>query len=265
MARNADKYALYQEAVQDPPSDVAFLTRTFGDTFGREPFLLHEDFCGTGALCCEWVRSDPRRRAVGIDNDPEPLEWGRLHNVGRLRAVEQARVALQEGDARSVLREKADVVTALNFSYFLLTERATLRDYIASAYANLAPEGLLAVDIVGGSAMQSEDTRDITEFDGFEYLWEQHSFDPITARQSCSISFRFPDRSRLRDAFAYRWRLWTVPEVRDLMHECGFAHADVYWEGTDPETGEGDGVFRRTEHAESEDTFLAYIVGVRQR
>ena len=50
MARNADKYRLYQESVQDPESDVSFAQRIFKRRYGRPARLLREDFCGAAAV-----------------------------------------------------------------------------------------------------------------------------------------------------------------------------------------------------------------------
>ena len=77
------------------------------------------------------------------------------------------------------------------------------------------------------------------------------------------IHFRFKDGSALSRAFQYDWRLWTLPEIRELLIEAGFERADVYWEGTDKETGEGTDVYRRREHAESDPAWIAYVVGVK--
>ena len=39
-AATADKYALYQEAVQDTESDIALAERVFKQEYGRAPRLL---------------------------------------------------------------------------------------------------------------------------------------------------------------------------------------------------------------------------------
>ena len=59
MARRADRYALYQKSVQSPEHEVAFFRRVYKATYGHLPTLLREDFCGAGAVACEWVRSHP--------------------------------------------------------------------------------------------------------------------------------------------------------------------------------------------------------------
>jgi hypothetical protein len=262
-AAAADRFDLYQRSVQEPAFDVDFFDQAYRDEYGRLPRMLREDFCGTAAISCEWVRRGPERRAVGFDLDEEPLAWSREHNFRKLSADQRERVELRLEDARSSHRMAADIISCQNFSFFYFLERDDLRGYFAAARRNLGEHGLLFLDMVGGSEVLEEDREEVTAKDGFEYVWEQARFDPVSAHQTCFIHFRFPDGSSLERAFEYRWRLWTIPEVRELLLEAGFRRADVYWEGTDDETGEGDGEFRRVESAESEPAWIAYVVGVR--
>jgi cyclopropane fatty-acyl-phospholipid synthase-like methyltransferase len=164
---------------------------------------------------------------------------------------------------REVAGEKADVVSAENFSYFIFRTRDALRTYFEAARQNLADEGLFVIDIMGGSETVEEDHKEERKLDGFRYVWEQHRVDPITAHATFFIHFRFRDGSELHRAFRYDWRLWTIPEVRELLLEAGFSRVDVYWEGTD-EDGDGDGIYRKRKHAESDPSWIAYIVGVKQ-
>ena len=108
-----------------------------------------------------------------------------------------------------------------------------------------------------------DDREEITDYGDFEYVWDQHAFDPITHHGTYKIHFRFPDRSRIDDAFVYEWRLWSIPEVSEVLVEAGFDRADVYWEDTDPESGEGNGYFRKQKRGECDPAWNAYIVGVK--
>jgi hypothetical protein len=65
----------------------------------------------------------------------------------------------------------------------------------------------------------------------------------------------------MRNAFLYDWRLWTLPELRELMYEAGFANVHVLWEGTDRKTRKGNGIFRRVDHGGNEKAWVAYVVG----
>jgi len=263
MASKADKYDLYLQSVQEPDHDAWFLNRAYKDAYGRSAQTLREDFCGTFAVCCSWVRGRPKRSAIGVDIDTAPLDWGRRNNLAKLSSKEQARITLQQNDVRSVTGPKADIVAAQNFSFCIFKTRDALRTYFTSVYRNLKAEGVLLLDMMGGPESYEEDTEDIHKQDGFKYVWEQHRFDPITHHCTCFIHFRFKDGSEMKRAFRYDWRLWTIPELRELLSEAGFRETQVYWEDTDSETGEGNDVFRRRDHAESDPAWIAYIAGVK--
>jgi cyclopropane fatty-acyl-phospholipid synthase-like methyltransferase len=263
-AQRADKYDLYQQSVQVPEADVSFFERVHKKLMGRPAQHLREDFCGTAAVCCEWVRGGKQRTAYGVDLDPEPLDWGRRHNLSQLDEAQRSRVELVESDVREVIGPRADIVAAQNFSFYTFMERSELRSYFESARRNLKPEGLLVLDMMGGSQAMEEDREEIRDIDGFKYIWEQRRFDPITHFNECHIHFRFKDGSKLKRAFSYRWRLWSIPEVRELLDEAGFAWNQVYWEGTDPDTGEGNGEFRPRKQAPSDPAWIAYIVAVKE-
>jgi hypothetical protein len=70
------KFLLYQQSVQSPKGDISYLQKFFlMYVGGRMPLHLQEDFCGTALLSAEWLRSDPRKTAVGLDLDLEALNW----------------------------------------------------------------------------------------------------------------------------------------------------------------------------------------------
>jgi SAM-dependent methyltransferase len=261
-ARRADKYDLYQRAVQVPESDVRFLRRIFKRRFGRSARSLREDFCGAAALCCSWVEAHPKNLAFGVDLDPEPLGWGREHNLDGLRKKDARRVKLFEGDVRGVSHEKVDITVAFNFSYFLFKTRPELLRYFRKARTTLKDEGLFVLDVFGGSeayrAMEEE-----TDHGDFTYCWEQARYEPISNELLSHIHFEFPDGSRMKKAFSYDWRLWSIRELRELLEEAGFSKSEVYWEGTDTKTWEGNGVFTHRERAADDPAFVAYIAAVR--
>ncbi len=261
LAQQADKYVCYQQSVQAPDIDVAFLQRVFKRTRGRPARSLREDFAGTSAFSCEWVRSHRENTAFAVDLDPEPLDWGRKHNVAKLTPEQQSRVKLVEGDVRHVGHEPVDVTVAYNFSYFLFPTRDALREYFRAAHATLESEGLLFLDAYGGGQAMESLTEE-TELDDFTYVWEQRSFDPISHWGENHIHFTFPDGSEIRRAFSYSWRVWTIPEVRELLAEVGFSDSHVYWEGTDRKTGEGNDVFTRREKAKGDPAWVAHIVAL---
>lgn len=258
QAQRADKYVLYERAVQVPEADVRFLRRIFRQHYGREPLSLREDFCGTAALCRQWVERSAKHVAFGIDLDPEPLAFAREHHQASLPAAAESRMQLVEGDVRSAVHEPVDLTVGFNFSYFLFKTRPDLLAYFRHARRTLHREGLFVLDVFGGAdAHRTMDEE--TDHDDFVYCWEQARYDPIAMELLCHIHFEFPDGSRMRRAFSYDWRLWSIREIRELLAEAGFSRSEVYWEGTDRETNEGNGVFSLRETAPDDPAFIAYI------
>lgn len=260
-ARTADRHALYQEAVQAPDYDALFYSRYFHKLTGQPLRVFREDFCGTAALACEFVRLHRDNRAIGVDLHGPTLAWGRKHNVAtRLDTEQQRRLTLVQDDVRAVQSPKAQLLCAVNFSYSVFHRRDELLGYLQNCYRSLQPGGLLAVDAWGGSTVQQV-TTDRRRQHGFDYLWEQRAFDPISHRIDCRIHFEFRDGTRLRDAFTYDWRLWTLPELRELFAEAGFTGIHVLWECTDLRTGRGNGVFRKKERGDADAAWVAYVIG----
>ncbi|HJL17983.1 MAG TPA: hypothetical protein RMH99_20120 [Sandaracinaceae bacterium LLY-WYZ-13_1] len=256
-ARTADRHVLYQQAVQAPDFEVELAAKFFKRRVGRKAQSLREDFCGTALLCAEWVKSDPERTATGVDIDADVLDWGRAHNIDPL-GDDAARVTLVGGDVREAHEGRHDVLMALNYSYFCFKDRQTLRGYFEAVKRHLADDGLFFLDLFGGWESQQE-LEEERELDGFSYVWDQASFNPITADFLGHIHFRFPDGSELKKAFTYDWRLWTIPELRELLAEAGFGHVEVLWEDED-EDGEGTGTYRRRKRVGNDPGFNAYLL-----
>ncbi len=262
LARRADKHVLYEQSVQCVEAEIDFVDKTYKKLRGRRAVWLREDFCGTANTSCEWIRRRPENRAVGVDLDADTLAWGRAHNVEPL-GDKAKRLTLIQGDVLEVDTLSRfgpmDVVLGMNFSYWIFKDRATMRRYFACVLEALADDGMLMLDACGGSEMHElrEDTR---EYEDFSYVWDQDEFNPITHQMQCYIHFEFPDGSKLRKAFSYNWRLWSLPELRDVLLEAGFSTVTVYWEGTEKKTGEGNGVFKPSEKGEPCPSWIVYIV-----
>ncbi|NNE08697.1 MAG: class I SAM-dependent methyltransferase, partial [Gemmatimonadetes bacterium] len=219
-AKNADRYDLYIKSVQDPDSEVKFVRRTFNKMFHKEPRTLREDFCGTGAVACSFVRTSPENRAVGVDLDPVPLAWGREHHLAPLGEA-ASRVKLMEGDVLHPPDEKFDIVCANNFSYFAFKTREKLSSYFRAVHKTLNDEGFLYLDIYGGPEAMIPQLEE-WEYDDFTYVWDQDFYDPVTGDYRCYIHFKFPDGSKMKKAFKYDWCLWNLVEVKDLLYEVGY-------------------------------------------
>lgn len=255
-ARTADPHVLYQLSVQDSESEAAFLARTFEKVRGRKPVSLREDFCGTALLCAEWVKKRDRT-AVGIDLDASVLAWGKTHNVAPLGDAAK-RIDLRKQDVRDHCSGRFDLTVALNFSYFVFRTREDMHGYFSSVRRSMKRDGLFFVDMYGGYDSFCP-MREPRRMRGFTYVWDQAMVDPIDHSVTNYIHFEFPDGSKLRRAFTYEWRLWTIPEIRELLEEAGFSKTTVYWEDGDAR-GNGTGVFRPKAHADQEAAWVAYVM-----
>jgi SAM-dependent methyltransferase len=258
MATRADRHRLYEEAVQAVDADYDFLDATFKKLRGRRAHLLREDFCGTAAMCCEWVRRRKDNYAIGVDIDKEVLRWGKKHNQGKLKGSAGKRVNLIRSDVRRADTGPVDIVLAMNFSYMLFKERSALLEYFRCVSEVLVGDGVLFIDAFGGYDAYRE-IQEPRECDGFTYIWDQASYNPITGEMTCHIHFSFPDGTRMKRAFSYTWRLWTLPEIREILEEAGFSKVLVYWEGTDKKTGEGNNIYKPTLTGDADPGWVCYL------
>jgi SAM-dependent methyltransferase len=272
-AATADRHELYQLSVQNVEAEIDFVDATYKALRGRHAVRLREDFCGTGNTSCEWVRRRSSNLAFGLDIDQPTLDWGQEHNLPRLTPAQRKRVSLMNrnvltpGDAVGM-----DCVLAMNFSYWLFKTRDQMRGYFQAVRDSLADGGVFFLDHYGGSETMTEmvEKRDIEPGKGrkFVYEWDQASYNPITGDMTCRIHFRFPDRTRMKNAFEYHWRLWTLPEIRELLSETGFSKVTVYWEGDELDkkgepTGEGSGEFSPSETGSADPAYISYITAER--
>lgn len=258
MASRADRHDLYQRSVQDVAWEADFLERIFHNLCGRAPLSMREDFCGTALAACEWVRRNPRHTAIGVDLDAEVLHWARENNLVKLSPAARRRIELLQQDVMKADTRLVDLLLAFNFSYWIFKERATLRRYFRRARESLKEGGLFLIDAYGGADAYLE-MRERDDLGRFTYIWDQADYDPVSGQTTCYIHFAFPDGSRLNRAFTYHWRLWTLPELRELLLEAGFSAVSVYLEDTDSETGEGTGEFSLVERGEADPAWIAYL------
>lgn len=270
LAEKADKFDCYQRSVQAPEHEVEFFEQAFKEAYRRKPISLREDFCGTFAICCEWVKSNSQRTAIGVDLCAATLQWGRDHNLEKLQPAQQQRVRLIEQDVRKKNRPTVDVLAAQNFSFWIFKSRPEVVEYFRAARANLNPAGILVMDMMGGADCFREDNVDKRIIKkgkkGFKYIWRQVSFNPVNHDAKFSISFKFKDGSELENAFEYDWRFWSIPEVREMLTEAGFSASHCYFEvenEDDEEDDETGDQWARAEVAPSHPVWLAYIVAIR--
>lgn len=251
-----DKYELYRKAVQSAEDDVVFIRDTYKELRGKPAKVMREDFCGTFALSTEWVKLNPQHRAISVDLDPEPMSYGREHYLSQLKPDQIKRVQLIEGNVLDSSLPKADIVLAMNFSYFCFKTRNLMKSYFSSVYKSLNKDGIFLIDIFGGSQCYDA-IEDVIRHDGFTYYWDQTNFDPVTAEALFHIHFKVKGQ-KIERVFTYDWRMWSIRELREIMEEVGFKKSHVFWEGTEKD-GSGDGNFHRTEQGESCLSWIAYI------
>ena len=255
-AGTADRHRLYQEAVQDPAEDVRTVQTIAREMSSRNPQSVREDFCGTAIFSTEWVRNQPEATAVGIDLDPEVVDWGRARHVAELGEGDGT-LELIVGDVLQADSRRFDVVCAMNFSYFIFKQRAEMLAYFESVRDSLVDDGVLVLDFYGGTEA-GEVMEEEREEDGFDFVWDQAEVNPIDNSIVNHIHFRFPDGSSINEAFTYRWRLWQIPEIVDILREVGFSDVGVFWEGEDSD-GDGDGEFTRKTTGDNDPGWIAYI------
>ena len=260
----ADRHLLYQHAVQDVEAEIDFVEQTWSELRERSAIFLREDFCGTANTACEWVIRDDNHQAVGVDLDRKVLEWSRLNKLADLDEEQLERIELLNEDVLQTRPGLADIILAMNFSYYLFLTRDDLREYFINVLDGLVSDGILFLDAYGGyeAPMVLTELRECQDADGndFIYIWDQATFNPINSCMDCHIHFEFPDHSRMEKAFSYQWRLWTLTEIREILYEAGFSKVDIYWEGTDEVKNEGNGIYTPSETGDADPGWVCYIV-----
>ncbi|HIA07728.1 MAG TPA: class I SAM-dependent methyltransferase [Chromatiaceae bacterium] len=255
MAKKADRHILYQNSVQCVEAEIDFVDETFEALRERKANLIREDFCGTANTSCEWIRRRDTNRAFGVDLCGDTLQWGRDHNIAALPSASRTRLSLIQDNVLTVATDPVDALLAMNFSYWCFKDRDTLRNYFVHARESLVDDGIMFLDAFGGyeAFCLMEEPR---QCEGFTYVWDQADYNPINGDATCKIHFKFRDGSSLMDAFVYEWRLWTLPEIQELLLEAGFAHVTVFWDSTE----DGDGVYLPETVGEPDAGWLCYIV-----
>ncbi|PON50306.1 S-adenosyl-L-methionine-dependent methyltransferase [Parasponia andersonii] len=318
------KFLLYQQSVQSPKGDISYLQKFFlMYVGGRLPLHFQEDFCGTALLSTEWLRSDSRRTAVGLDLDLESLRWCLENNINKIGADGYSRIFLFHGNVlhpseakvvnfepqeviknisleekkdgsaedalgstilegstslagdkytRNLALPARDIVCAFNYSCCCLHSRADLVLYFKHSLAALSKKGgIFVMDLYGGTSSERK-LRLQRRFANFTYVWEQAEFDIIERKTRISLHFHFQkQQKKLRHAFSYSWRLWSLPEIKDCLEEAGFRSVH-FWLRQMPDTGEtkstvGFGAgrdikYEEMKHFEQQDAWNAYIIGV---
>ncbi|RXI04788.1 hypothetical protein DVH24_039062 [Malus domestica] len=70
--------------MQLPKGDISYLQKFFSMYVGGRLYLHSQEyFCGTALLSTEWLQTDLRRAAIGLDLDPEALNWCTESNINK--------------------------------------------------------------------------------------------------------------------------------------------------------------------------------------
>lgn len=240
-----DRHECYELCVQSPRHVVSLLEAIHAN----HPLILHEDFSGTAAVSRRWC-STAARRAVATDLDPGIL--ARAHDFARrddvaqhINFIQQDILADGTGSTRAPVPAPTpapDIIFVGNFSIGYIHRRADLVRYLRNCRARLARGnagfggGIFACDTYGGSSAFTlgalERRHPSRGREIIRYCWQHEAADPLTAMVTNSISFRIElDGEIIHElprAFVYHWRLWSIAELREAMHEAGFASTAVY-------------------------------------
>uniref|UniRef100_A0A7N0TMD4 S-adenosyl-L-methionine-dependent methyltransferase superfamily protein n=1 Tax=Kalanchoe fedtschenkoi TaxID=63787 RepID=A0A7N0TMD4_KALFE len=173
---------------------------------------------------------------------------------------------------RNVQLPARDIICAFNYSCCCLHKHGELVTYFRHVIEALSKKGgIFVMDLYGGTSSECG-LKLQRKFSNFTYVWEQEEFDIVHRKTRISLHFHLKkQQKKIRHAFSYSWRLWSLPEVKDCMEEAGFQSVH-FWMRQMPDTEmsrttEGFGVGRDLKYEEvskfeQQDAWNAYIVGV---
>lgn len=257
MAELADRNICYEEAVQCAEAEIDIIDSIFKKLKKRQASTLREDFCGTTNTSCEWIKRRNTNTAICVDLDKDVLDWAKRNKIEKLTAEQSSRISLINDDVLNITNDPVDIVLAMNFSHWTFKERKLMIEYYKKIRNALVDDGIFFSDAYGGYEAFQE-LKEKTKNDNFTYIWDQHKYDPISGSAINHIHFKFKDGSKMKKAFTYEWRVWTLPEILEMLVEAGFKPT-VYWEQAD-EDGEGNGEFIPQTEGEADAGWIAYIV-----
>ena len=156
------------------------------------------------------------------------------------------------------------MVAALNFAACFFHTRAALKQYCERVRESLKPGGVFVLDLMGGAFYEdvNEHENEIEDPEHFSYFLEEEDFDPLNRLAKFKIHYKRKGEPKRKNVFSYTFRMWTPPELRDLLIDCGFADARFYWEGTAPD-GDGDEIWSLATVGDACDSWHAYVVGLK--
>ena len=261
LKKEFDKFYYYENSVQNAGNEVDFMQAEFVKLRKKKAKVLREDFCGTALISYHWVKQHKLNKAYAVDLDFSPIKYGQINHGAKLKESSH-RLNYLNDNVLTVKTEAPDILCAFNFSYFIFKERSILLNYFKKVKNDLAGNGVFFLDLFGGPESQVENV-DVLKFPMFQYFWECKSFNPINQHCEFAIHFKLKNQKKRKDVFTYDWRLWTFPELADLLMEAGFAQVINYWEGDDLKKKTGNGIFTPTKKAENCPAWVGYIVALK--
>lgn len=266
-----NKFKLYECAVQSPEWQINVLPKIHQKIFRKFPKLLREDFCGSGLISCEWAKSSSSRYSIGVDLDEDVLEYAKEINLKSYQKSVFKRVQFLKKNVLEKSIPKSDFIGVFNYSFYIFHQRKELLKYFKNALHSLNKKGTLFLEMIGGEGFKEAliDEREfkVNQKKGFQLIWEQSQYDPITELNHYRIHFRNPKGEIIENAFHYHWRLWSIRQVCELLMEAGFSRTEVHWSLTD-ENGEDSGELLQceevpTQYSSEQSVWMAYVVGVK--
>lgn len=257
-------FDLYERSVQSPKTHIDWLVALYHQQRGVYPQRFREDFCGTFKLACTWVAKNKKNSAICLDLDAETLDYGLRKHYSRLKPDQKRRIKVLKKNVISVTSPLSDLVFVGNFSYFTLQKREELLEYFKKVRLSMRENGIFLLELAGGPGMieKSVETKRLQRGKTkFTYFWEQKSFDPITHRGQYAIHFKLNGGKKVVDAFTYDWRVWSIPETREILIEAGFQDAIVFWEST--YRGKGTGEYLPMNEGDNSFSWIAYVAGLK--
>lgn len=265
--KNYHKFELYEAAVQDPEGEIEIIDQFFRENFDHEAQVFREDFCSTFLNACQWVKIAQDHHSIAVDLDPRALAYGKKHHASKLNSEEQNRVSTFQANVMNVVAPSSDIISISNFSIGFLRNRKELLEYFSKCYRDLSQEGMIVFDLLGGFEVShtQKEKRKVTLSDGTKvnYIWEHAQFNPINREAVFHIHFSWGKGQEKKKAFSYHWRMWTIPEISDVLREAGFQDVKVYWENDD-EDGEGNGTFSAKKKVEDCAIWIVYVAGLKK-
>jgi SAM-dependent methyltransferase len=164
--RPFDKYYYYFNSVQSPNEEARNARQFYREIRKKTPTVFCEDFCGTFAISCEWVKLNPKNKAYAVDIDPEPLAYDSAHYFSRLNINQKKRLRIFLGSVTSKKAPHSDIIAALNFSTFFFKKRSEMLSYFKGVRKRLKPGGIFIMDCMGGPNCH-EPHMDRHKFPGF--------------------------------------------------------------------------------------------------